>query len=565
MVTVAAMTRVRVVIQARMLSQRLPGKAVLPVAGYPAVALCALRAANRGLDVVVATGEDPSNNPIVESLASQGIAWCRGPDADVLARYVRATGDLPPEALVVRLTADNLFPDGDFLDRLLQAFQSRGLDYLGCHSPLDGLPYGLSAEVFSVAALRESHEAEDSARGREHVTPWLRRQYGGGVWEARKDLLLPDYSHLRCTFDTIEDYLRLRQVFENVADPVGISWRDLVQRLAGLPGSPTSRVPYKVIGGEIHGSLTLGTAQLGMAYGAANLTGPPTFEEAVRMVREAVAHGITSIDTARAYGDGENRLGQILDQGLRRQVTVITKLDPLDGLSARASEKMAICSTDASVYRSCRELNTRRLEVLLLHRWEQRHQHGEAIWRRLLDLREEGVIGELGASVYEPEQAIQALEDEDVKYLQIPFNVLDWRWRSSRFQQKRAARLEVVVHGRSALLQGLLVAGPFRWPSVQGVNPDQWLKKLDYLVAQLGRESRADLCLAYVRGQPWLTSIVVGMETLAQLYDNIRMFQKPALTAEECRVAETLLAGAPEGLLNPRTWRLRQGPRRSQS
>jgi len=562
------MTKVRVVIQARVLSQRLPGKALLPIAGYPAVTLCALRAANRGLDAVVATGQDSSNNPIVESLAGHGIAWCRGPDADVLARYVLATGDLPPEALVVRLTADNLFPDGDFLDRLLQAFRSRGLDYLGCHSPLDGLPYGLSAEVFTVAVLRESQEAEGSSWGREHVTPWLRRKYGRGVWEARQDLDLADYSHLRCTMDTIEDYLRLRQVFENVSDPVGISWRDLVQRLARLPGSSASRVPYKVINSEIHGTLALGTAQLAMPYGVANITGPPTFEEAVRIVREAVAHGITSIDTARSYGDGENRLGQILDQGLRNQVTVISKLAPLEGLSARASEKMVVYAAEASVFRSCRELNTRQLEVLLLHRWEHRQQQGGAIWRRLLKLREEGVIGKLGASIYEPDQAIQALEDKDVKYLQIPFNALDWRWRSSRFQQMRAARPDVVVHGRSAFLQGLLVAGPSRWPSVQGVNPAQWLKKLDELVAQLGRESRADLCLAYVRGQPWLTSIVVGMETLAQLYDNIRLFQNSALSAEGCRVVESVLAGAPERLLNPSTWRFRRGdrgPRGSQS
>lgn len=170
--------------------------------------------------------------------------------------------------------------------------------------------------------------------------------------------------------------------------------------------------------------------------------------------------------------------------------------------------------------------------------------------------------------MYEPDQAIQALEDKDVKYLQIPFNPLDWRWRSSRFQQMRAARPDVVVHGRSAFLQGLLVAGPSLWPSVQGVNPAQWLHKLDELVMQLGRESRADLCLAYVRGQPWLTSIVVGMETLAQLYDNMRLFQNPALAAEECRVVETVLAGAPERLLNPSTWRFRRGdrgPRGSQS
>ncbi|MEI9932702.1 MAG: aldo/keto reductase [Rhizomicrobium sp.] len=53
----------------------------------------------------------------------------------------------------------------------------------------------------------------------------------------------------------------------------------------------------------------MGSVQLGLAYGAANRTGKPSHEEALRLVARATEGGISQFDTARAYGDSEDRLG----------------------------------------------------------------------------------------------------------------------------------------------------------------------------------------------------------------------------------------------------------------
>ena len=84
------------------------------------------------------------------------------------------------------------------------------------------------------------------------------------------------------------------------------------------------------------GEMTLGTAQLGLKYGVANRTGKPNRETATSMVRDAIGHGVTTLDTARAYGDAEEVLGQSLTGAWRSRAEVITKLDPLAGLSALA-------------------------------------------------------------------------------------------------------------------------------------------------------------------------------------------------------------------------------------
>src|SRR6267378_5723685 len=98
-----------VVVQARMSSSRLPGKSLLPVGGHPVAVLCAKRAANKGHRVVVAISNDARDDPLARALDAAGVALVRGSLDDVLARFVEATRHLPKDALVVRLTADNVF------------------------------------------------------------------------------------------------------------------------------------------------------------------------------------------------------------------------------------------------------------------------------------------------------------------------------------------------------------------------------------------------------------------------------------------------------------------------
>ncbi|MDB4718690.1 hypothetical protein OAG11_07460, partial [Verrucomicrobia bacterium] len=49
------MSKIRIILQARLGSSRLPGKCLLSVGGYPLVVLSALRAANTGIPLVLAT------------------------------------------------------------------------------------------------------------------------------------------------------------------------------------------------------------------------------------------------------------------------------------------------------------------------------------------------------------------------------------------------------------------------------------------------------------------------------------------------------------------------------
>lgn len=219
-----------VVIQSRLSSHRLPAKGLLTVGKLPSVVLCAKRASNTGLNVVVATSDEPSDDPTAEVLETYQIPCFRGDLNHVLKRLVDASSSLPSGGVIIRLTADNVFPDGAFLDELCQTFQKSTRLYLGTSSPQDGLPYGLSAEIMQVDVLREAYEQTQDPHDCEHVTPWVRRKYNG-TDIFRPKILQQDLSCLRCTMDDFEDYLRVYQVFRDIQDPVNVSWPELCQIL----------------------------------------------------------------------------------------------------------------------------------------------------------------------------------------------------------------------------------------------------------------------------------------------------------------------------------------------
>ncbi|HWT34555.1 MAG TPA: aldo/keto reductase, partial [Microbacterium sp.] len=316
---------VRVVLQSRLSSARLPAKAMLTVAGMPAVVLAALRAARTGLDVVVATSDHAEDDLVAEAASRAGIASVRGSLEDPLARFAQATQDLGPSDVVVRLTADNVIPDGSFAQLLADAV-SAAKPYVRAGGDLEsGLPYGVAGEAFLVRDLRLADAIATAPFDREHVTPWIRANRGDT--RLLIDASPPSWQGLRCTIDTFDDYVRVADLFRSVKDPVRVPWQDLANLLAAQQGhglEPLSRVARP--SGKAQSRLILGTAQLGMRYGAANGHGLPSSGAAREILVAASRAGISHVDTARAYGLSENRIGDAFQRGLSEHLSVVTKL-----------------------------------------------------------------------------------------------------------------------------------------------------------------------------------------------------------------------------------------------
>ncbi|MDK2776146.1 MAG: aldo/keto reductase [Pseudomonadota bacterium] len=533
-------------LQARTNSSRLPGKVLLPVAGVPLVVLAALRAGNTGHRVVVVTSGEKSDDALCDVLKQWKVDYFRGDLNNTLKRFVDAIDGLPDERLVVRLTGDNILPDGSLIDELLNDFTQRDLAYLSCGGAASGLPYGVSAEVTRAGYLRDAYQEANTAFEREHVTPRVIARFGRTVFERYRLLSMSLY---RCTVDTLDDYLRVCRLFKNVGKPENVSLDWLLERL--------KQISPEVITSNSACPMVLGTAQLGLAYGITNTSGRPNQSQVNVLVQAAIANGVQYLDTARAYGDSEQVLGEALSGGWDSRVSVITKLSPLDDCSGDVSSSVIRACIEQSIYKSCHSLRVQSLDVLMLHRAEHLTAWQGAAWSDLIELKEQGVIKRLGVSVQSPEEALFALDFNDVEFIQLPFNILDYRWHRviEKVSQVKNTR-PLVIHARSALLQGLLTSGKEDlWRRARCSNAVEVIGWLQAKADEYTGGDIVELSLRYVCSQKWIDGVVVGVETIEQLNNNLVKLNSACWSDEQVELITADRPLVPVETLNPAKWK----------
>lgn len=547
------MPHIRVILQARTTSTRLAAKSLLPIGGFPLAILCAKRLQNTGREVVLATSSDHSDDYLSRVGEKAGINVCRGSLDNVLNRFVNCANDLSDNDIIIRATADNPLPDGAFVDLLIEKFERLGVTYLSTtNAAFDGLPCGMSLEAFTVRSLRDAGRLAKSQYEREHVTPLIRERAAPGSIEVLGQAIEGNRSDLRCTVDTLDDFLRMAEIFSTCADPIQMPWSALLDLLPTSEAEP-ERLLY---GGKLTNcgkTIMLGTAQLGGRYGIANQSGQPSDDEARSILDYALTHGITWVDTARSYGDSEARIGSALDGISTSESHVVTKLASLSGLADDAKSHEVANAIDSSIFRSCHALRRQYLDVVMFHRASDVARWNGAAIEHIEELIDEGVVGELGASVYSPEEAIRCIADERIRHLQIPFNLLDGRWTGGAFQAAVNQRPDLKVHVRSVFLQGLLVSDESLWP--------EWVasrklitRQIGEMAAALSRRNTADLCMAYVRAFAWVTTIVLGVERREQLEELLQSAKKRPLSLDEVAKVKAALTNIPERLLDPSKW-----------
>jgi spore coat polysaccharide biosynthesis protein SpsF len=320
------MSALRVVLQARTTSTRLPAKALLPLAGMPSAILAAKRAARDGLDLVFATSSDPTDDLLASLATSAGLKVFRGSKDDVLGRYAAATEDMAEGDVVLRITGDDPVPDADFLRTLAAARERMKVEMLFSLSPADGCPHGLAAQAFTVAALRRAAAAATAPLDREHVGPWMVRNSGGAVFA---DLAALDVGHLRCTLDTIDDYFDLQRLFAGVADPVGTPWRVLVDKLRAQ--SPWSGMPFRYLRGQPGGDGSV--ERLGALIPDADVFDGLDDGAAVATLRQAIRSGASHLLASR--GHGARVLGAALAKGWSGRAAAMIRLPEAPAQLAR--------------------------------------------------------------------------------------------------------------------------------------------------------------------------------------------------------------------------------------
>jgi spore coat polysaccharide biosynthesis protein SpsF (cytidylyltransferase family) len=220
------------IVQARLGSSRLPGKALADVCGEPLLGRVLTRAkAIPGIHgVVVATTTLARDDAICEAASAYGADSFRGSESDVLDRYYGAARKAEA-AVVVRITADCPLLDPEVSGQVVAALGDGSADYASnIHPP--SFPDGLDTEAIRFEALERAWLQATRPADREHVTPYIWRNpgsfrlvnLGGGN----------DLSAHRWTVDYLDDLEFVRAVYSRMGNGTfGLS--DVLQLLAEDP------------------------------------------------------------------------------------------------------------------------------------------------------------------------------------------------------------------------------------------------------------------------------------------------------------------------------------------
>jgi aryl-alcohol dehydrogenase-like predicted oxidoreductase len=292
--------------------------------------------------------------------------------------------------------------------------------------------------------------------------------------------------------------------------------------------------------------LTLGTVQFGLPYGIANRTGQPPYAEVLAILEAARDGGVRCLDTAAVYGTSEEVLGRALAElGLRDSMIVATKVTQLadEGIGAREADALV----EESVTRSLRNLRLDVLPICLFHLEGNFLRYADS----LLRLKDKGLVRYVGSSVGFPAPALEILGSGKAEAIQMPTSILDHRFLR-RGVPDLAARQGAALFVRSIYLQGLLLMKEEDiMPELSAVIPV--IRALRGIAAEAGIGIAA-LAVRYMLSLPGVTSLVVGVDTAAQMRENVAVFGAGPLPADLRARVEQAVPDLPESILFPGNW-----------
>ena len=255
--------------------------------------------------------------------------------------------------------------------------------------------------------------------------------------------------------------------------------------------------------------LCLGTVQFGLNYGIEKKK--IETNEINKILITALENEIKILDTAQNYGDSEKLIGNFEKRNYFKIISKVSS-DSLNNMN-----------------------DLRELEILL-----------QNSIKNLNILKQNGYFQNFGVSTYSPEEAIIALELEDISYIQVPYNILDTRLDKINFFEK-AKKNNKTIFVRSIFLQGVLLKENSKYPKF--LEP---LKAYNQLIENEIKEigcTRLDFLLKEI------DYIIVGIDSLKNLEEIIEAYNYSGLEGYNYNNLRNNFINISENILNPSLWR----------
>ena len=201
-------TKRAVIVQCRLSSSRLPGKA-LKILGQKSVLAWVLTSMKKVKADKYFVATDYESYETLKPICKQNGFDCFAGDLnDVLKRFCDLIKTLKVDT-IIRATADNPFLFYEAAQASVEEFEERNKGKHPCdYLTYTGLPHGSGVEIFSAQSLLQAAEQTDNPYDHEHVGPALYNHKDKFKCEFIKAPSRFYYPDLRTTIDTFSDYMR---------------------------------------------------------------------------------------------------------------------------------------------------------------------------------------------------------------------------------------------------------------------------------------------------------------------------------------------------------------------
>ena len=288
----------------------------------------------------------------------------------------------------------------------------------------------------------------------------------------------------------------------------------------------------------MNNKIILGTVQFGLDYGINNKLGKPNFKQSCEILSKAFDNGITTLDTAEAYGDAHNIIGGFHNINPSKKFDIITKIPHGSDLT---NIYQKVCNY-------LKDLNVDCIDTLMFHSFDTyiKSLNDFKLVSKLID---NNLVNKIGVSVYNNIQIEKLLDNEKIKVVQLPFNLFDNTNRRGEYI-KKLKEAGKITHTRSAFLQGIFFKNPmdFNFIVRKLSNELTFLNQLsDKYNVPIG-----SFALNYCLSQKDIDQVIIGTDSINQLEQNIE-FTK--LDLEDSLLEEiNSIFIKNEKLLNPSLW-----------
>ncbi len=202
---------ISVIVQARYSSTRFPGKIIKKINNTTLLEILIKRLlrSKKINSIIIACTKNKLDDEIINVCKKYNVKIFRGSENDVRSRYLKASKKYKVQN-IVRITSDCPLIDHKLMDALIDKFFLGNYEYLS-NTIKPTYPDGMDIEIFKSELINLSKYSKISNLDKEHVTPSFRnkKKYKIYNFESKKD-----YSNLRLTVDTEEDFLFLENLLK---------------------------------------------------------------------------------------------------------------------------------------------------------------------------------------------------------------------------------------------------------------------------------------------------------------------------------------------------------------